>query len=134
MGAPGDLPPCILQRLFGIAGDWHGFPLRVRAPQRGLWCMANLLCMGLILLLSVAPTPTPVFDRADHGLPSGVDVDMLHCNLLLTLATMLVEGIEQGCPCAREFVCLVQALAPSLECLVPEHGAAIALHRGIVSG
>jgi hypothetical protein len=40
-GAPGDRPPCIRQRPFGIAGDWHGLPLLVRAvglthpiPQR----------------------------------------------------------------------------------------------------
>ena len=33
-GALGDGPPCIRQRPLGIAGDWHGFPHRVRAPQR----------------------------------------------------------------------------------------------------
>jgi hypothetical protein len=32
-GAPSDGPPCILQRPFGIAGDWQGFPLRVLAPR-----------------------------------------------------------------------------------------------------
>jgi hypothetical protein len=42
-GAPGDGPPCIRQRPFGIAGDRHGFPIRVRAPQRGLRCMGDLL-------------------------------------------------------------------------------------------
>jgi HD-GYP domain-containing protein (c-di-GMP phosphodiesterase class II) len=36
-------------RSFGIAGDWHGLPLRVRAPHRGLRCIGDLLCMGLIL-------------------------------------------------------------------------------------
>jgi hypothetical protein len=35
-GAPGDGPPCIRQRPFGIAGDWHGLSLRVFAPQRRL--------------------------------------------------------------------------------------------------
>jgi hypothetical protein len=38
-GAPGDGPPCIRQRPLGIAGDWHGSPLRVRAPQRGARCI-----------------------------------------------------------------------------------------------
>jgi len=33
-GAPGDGPPRILYLAFAIAGDGHGFPLRVRAPQR----------------------------------------------------------------------------------------------------
>jgi hypothetical protein len=37
-GAPGDGPPCIRQRPFRIAGDWHRPPLRVFAPQRGLDC------------------------------------------------------------------------------------------------
>jgi hypothetical protein len=30
-GAPGDSPPCIRQRPFGIAGDWRRLPLLVRA-------------------------------------------------------------------------------------------------------
>ena len=34
LGAPGEGPPCIRQRPLGIAGDLHGVPLRVRAPQR----------------------------------------------------------------------------------------------------
>jgi hypothetical protein len=36
----GAAPPCILQRRFPrTACDWHGFPIRVRAPQRvpGSW-------------------------------------------------------------------------------------------------
>ena len=48
-GAPGDIPPCIRQRPFGIAADRHGLPLLVRAPHRGLWCMGNLLRRGLFL-------------------------------------------------------------------------------------
>jgi hypothetical protein len=32
------LPPCIRHREFLIAGDRHGLPLRVRAPQRGQDC------------------------------------------------------------------------------------------------
>jgi hypothetical protein len=46
-GAPGDGPPCIRQRPFGIAGDRQGVPLRVFAPHLGLECMGNR--MGLIL-------------------------------------------------------------------------------------
>ena len=41
-GAPGDIPPCIRQRPFGIAGAWHEARLRVRAPHRGLRCMGKL--------------------------------------------------------------------------------------------
>src|ERR1700730_17065194 len=35
-GAPGDIPPCIRQRPFGIAADRQRLPLRVRAPHRRL--------------------------------------------------------------------------------------------------
>ena len=51
------LPPCIRQRPFTIVGDRHGLPVRVRAPQRGLRCMGNLLCMGLFLRFPATPTP-----------------------------------------------------------------------------
>jgi hypothetical protein len=44
--APGEGPPCIRHRPFGIAGARHDFPPRVRAPQRGVSCMGNLLRMG----------------------------------------------------------------------------------------
>ena len=39
-----------------IAGDWQGFPLRVRAPQRLARCISK--CMGLILRFGPYPTPT----------------------------------------------------------------------------
>jgi hypothetical protein len=42
-GAPGDGPPCIRHRPFGIAGARHELPLCVRALQRGVRCMGNLL-------------------------------------------------------------------------------------------
>jgi len=48
-GAPGDIPPCIRHRPFGIAGARHDFRFRVRAPHRGLRCMGNLLRIGLSL-------------------------------------------------------------------------------------
>ena len=57
IGAPGDVPPCIRQRPFSIAGDRHDVPFRVLAPQRGLRCIGNLLCMGLLLGLLLARSP-----------------------------------------------------------------------------
>jgi hypothetical protein len=33
LGGPVDVPPCIRQRPFFIAGDWHGAPRRVRLNQ-----------------------------------------------------------------------------------------------------
>ena len=96
IGAPGEAPPCIRQRPFAIAGDWHGVSARVRAWQRGLRCMGNLLCMGLILKTVAIPTPrlTGCGDHADHGLPAGVDVDVFHRDLLLALAAVTIERFE----------------------------------------
>ena len=93
-GAPVDFPPCILHRLFLIAGDWHGFSLRVRAPHFGLWCIGNLFCMGLFLKFFSYPPPFFGLDGTNHRLPASMHVDVLHCHLLLTLATMPVESLE----------------------------------------
>ena len=57
---------------------------------------------------------------------------MLDRHLLLPLAAMLVEGPQQGRPRSGQLVRLVQALVPPHEGLLDEHGAAIALHRGVV--
>ena len=56
-GAPGDGPPCIRQRPFFIAGDWHGVPRRVRARHRRTRCIGKLLCMRLILCFPYCPPP-----------------------------------------------------------------------------
>src|SRR4029077_5463253 len=90
-GAPGDIPTCIRQRPFGIAGDWHRLPLLVRAPHRRLRCMGNFRCMGLTLWIRSIPTP-PGLDHADHRLPAGMNVDVLHYDPLLRPATVAVEG------------------------------------------
>jgi hypothetical protein len=58
LGAPGDIPPCIRHRPLRIAGDRHELPRRVGAPQRGLRCIDNLLCIGLISW--ERPTPRPL--------------------------------------------------------------------------
>jgi hypothetical protein len=43
-------PPCMRQRRLPLTtGDRHGFPLRVRAWQRGLRCIGKLLCVGSFL-------------------------------------------------------------------------------------
>jgi len=80
---------------FGIAGDWHDVPLRVLAPQRRDRCMGKGggLSMGLSLIF--ARHPTPSVNRADNGLASGVDVDVLDSDLLLTLAPVPVEGFQK---------------------------------------
>jgi hypothetical protein len=75
-GAPGDIPPCIRQRPFGIAADRQPLPLLVRAPHRRLRCIANLPCMGLILLNFDLILP-PALDVAHDRLGAFVDVDVL---------------------------------------------------------
>lgn len=94
--------------------------------------MGNLLCMGLFLHFGLIPTPTSL-DGPDHRLAARVNMDMLDCHLLLALTAMVVQRVEQRRPGARQLVRLVEILAPALEGLIPEHGAALALHRGVVS-
>ena len=89
LGAPVDGPPCILQRPLAIAGDRQGLPLRVLAPHRLARCMSK--CMGLFLRFAVpAPPPRHI---SDYGLPALIDVDVLHRDLLLSLAAMSIERL-----------------------------------------
>ena len=47
--------PCIRQRPSGIAGAWHGGPLRVHARHFNARCKGN--CVGLFLLFRLGPPP-----------------------------------------------------------------------------
>jgi hypothetical protein len=78
-----------------IAGDWHGFPLRVIAPQRLARCISK--CMGLILRFGPYPTPLHV---ANNGLSAFVDVDMFDGDLLLSFAAMSIQRFEQSRVCS----------------------------------
>ena len=80
---------------FGIAGDRHGLPLAllVLAPQRGLRCMSDLLCMGLILRLGVTPTSRRVRHGPDDRLTALMDVDVLDRDLLLPLSPVSIQGL-----------------------------------------
>src|SRR5215470_4815656 len=84
-GAPGDGPPCIRQRPFGIAGDRQGLPLRVFAPQRGLDCMSK--SMGLSLNFGRGPSPQRLVDVSDDGIVR-VDGNVLDGDLLLPCAAV----------------------------------------------
>jgi hypothetical protein len=61
-------------------------------------------------------------------------MDVFDRDLLLTLATMAVESIEQYRVGAGKLVGLIQILAPALERLFAEHRAPITFHRRIVRG
>jgi len=67
LGAPGEGPPCILQRPFSIAGDRQGFPLRAFAPQRFARCMFK--CMRLILQFRVPFLGTLNPSPSGDGMP-----------------------------------------------------------------
>jgi hypothetical protein len=95
MGAPlPGAPPCILQRRFPrTAGDWHGFPLLVRALQRGAWFIRNSShCITSSLGASTASTCR--CDGTDDRLPARMDVYVLDRDFLLPLATIPLERLD----------------------------------------
>ena len=95
MGAPlPAAPPCIRHRRFPrTAGDWHGFPLRVRAPQRAARVVGNLsCCIGLYLEFLLGSASGG--DGTHDCLATGIDSDMLDGNPLLTFAAVSIEGFH----------------------------------------
>src|SRR5262245_18601063 len=111
LGAPGDDPPCIRQRPFGIAGDWQGLPLRVFAQKRGLDCRSKWC--GMSLDLGGCGYPRRLVDFSDDGVV-GVDGDVLDGDLLLTRPAMAVEPFGQD----REgALCLVGHLKITAPCI-----------------
>jgi len=105
MGAPlPAAPPCIRHRRFPrTAGDWHGFPLRVRAPHRGARFMGSFSRCASPLLSAPTSRGDGTYDR----LSAGMDVDVLDSDLLLTLAAVTVEGFGQSRVGPGELVRLV---------------------------
>ena len=78
--------------------------------------------------------PPRCLDQTDHSLPAGVDVNMLDRNLLLALAAMSTEGVQQSGVGAGKFVGLIQIFPVALKRLIPNHGPPITFHRGIMCG
>jgi hypothetical protein len=54
--------------------------------------MGNLPGTGLILRFRAIPASGSLYE-AYHGLPPGMDVNVLHDHLLLALAAMAIEGL-----------------------------------------
>ena len=52
--------------------------------------------MGLSLAF-FATAPCPPFHVADNRLPSSMDMDMFNNDLLLSIATMTMQGFQQSC-------------------------------------
>ena len=88
-------------------------------------------CMGL--LLRFLPAPTPRGDSTYDRLSTGMDVDVLDGDALLTLAAVTVEGFGQSRIGPGQFVRLVQGLAPTFEGLITNHRAPVALHGGVMA-
>jgi hypothetical protein len=63
-----------------------------------------------------------------------MDVDVLDRDLLLALAAVAIQRLEQDGIGPRKLVRLAQALAAPLESLFADHRAPVALHGGIVCG
>ena len=105
---PVELPPCIRQRPFGMAGDRQAVPARVVAPHRGQDCASGSVvrqsgrrCMGFLRGLALMPHPLPMLrpagrvslDVADDGLPALRNHDTLHPHHLPhALASLAVQG------------------------------------------
>ena len=89
---------------------------------------------GVDPLISLRSPPPGGLDHADDRLPARMDVDVLDRDLLLALAAVAVERFEQRGIGAGELVGLGEVLAPALEGLFADHGAAIAFHRSVVGG
>ena len=81
------------RRLPVTAGDRHGVPRRVFAPQRGAWCIGQTWCTGLFL--DFRSTPSPRRHRSDDGLRALVHVNVLDDNLLLALAAVARECFDK---------------------------------------
>src|SRR3712207_4123420 len=118
-------------RLPLTAGFRPGSPVRFDwAWHRGLVCIGkSSRCMRLIVVSSI--TPIPSLD-ADDGLAALVHGDALDHDLLRALTAMAVQSFQERRIAAGELGCLVEVLAPPLEGLVRDHGAAHALHASVV--
>src|SRR3954452_4422674 len=87
---------------FGIAGERHGLPLLVLAPQRGDRCMAKSFCIGLLPFF--ARHPTSCLDSANNGLPALVHGHVLHRDLLLAAGSVALKRLQLSRKGAGELV------------------------------
>jgi hypothetical protein len=83
-------PPCILQRrLPRTAGDRHGVPMRVRAPQRNVW--SKLISRGPLHRFFLHCRR---LHGTHKGLTTGIDVHVLDSDLLLPLTAIALQGLQ----------------------------------------
>src|SRR6202043_2989793 len=70
--------------------------VRSPVPRESITCLTDAYCRLRLRLVAL------------------VDMDVLHCDLLLALAAMPIERIEQGGIGTGELVCLAQVLAKAI--------------------
>jgi hypothetical protein len=73
-----------------------------------------------------------IFGRSDR-LGTGMDMDVLDGDALLTLAAVTVEGFGQSHVGSRELGRLFQVLMPTVESLLPKHRTPVTLHGGVMA-
>jgi hypothetical protein len=78
-------------------------------------------------------TPAPGGDGTDDRLGTGMDMDVLDGDALLTLAAVTVEGFGQSRVGSRELGRLFQVLMPTVESLVPKHRMPVTLRGGVMA-
>ena len=88
-------------------------------------------CIGLFPGLLI--TPAPGGDGTDDRLGTGMDMDVLDGDALLTLAAVTVEGFGQSRVGSRELGRLFQVLMPTVEILLPKHRTPVTLHGGVMA-
>src|SRR5262249_25535824 len=79
------------------ANRWR--PARFPAPRRGPAAGCSVHRQVLVLHCSGPPIfagPAPGGDRTDDRLSTGVDMNVLDCDALLTLATATIERLGQS--------------------------------------
>ena len=130
-GAPGDVPPCIRQRPFGIAGDWHSVPAPCPGSTSRAQVHGQFALHGVDPPISVDPLPRGL-DHANDSLTARMHVDVLDRDLLLALAAMSVERIELASRRCGRACWLGSSSRVGPRTSVLDHGAPIAFHGGVV--
>jgi hypothetical protein len=90
------------------------------------------LSIGLILRFRRNPSPWRL-DYTNDGLTAGMHVHVLDGDLLLALAAVPIQRVEQHREGAGELASLIQVFMPQAG-RVAVQGDRVAVHRGIVAG
>jgi hypothetical protein len=78
--------------------------------------------------------PHPGLDDSNDCLPASMDVDVLHGDFLLALASVLVQSLHVQGIGSGELISEVEILLPGLETLIRKHRSPKAFHRCVMNG